>query len=132
MAYDWTIFFDEFASDFHPSFQKELNRQLFEKGSNGTGIKEFEKHNLQLIVGMKDLELHVEDNKVFAKIEFITPTSFSFPVNIFWTAEASVDLLEIHKHDISKISVAINWGDNFPLDKILPHLVDTERYDGEN
>ena len=129
MAYDWTMFFDDFASDFHPTFQKELSRQLFVKGSTGTGIKHFDKHNLQLIVGMKDLQMRQVADKVFAKIDFITPTSFSFPVDIYWSTSAGADISEIHKQDISNITVDINWGENFPIDKILPHLVDTDRFD---
>jgi len=122
MAYDWTMFFDEFAGDLHPTFQKELSRQLFEKGATGTGIKQFDKYNFQLIVGMKDLNKKLVDNKVLAKIEFITPTSFSFPVDICWYSDTSTDLLELHKQDITNLNVVFSWGDNFPLQQILPHI----------
>src|ERR1700741_2542829 len=128
MAYDWTMFFDDFPKDFHPTFQKELSRQLFEKGAN-TGIKQFDKHRFQLIVGMNDLQLRKDGNRVYAKIDFIAPTSFSFPVDIYWSVENSQDILEIHKQDISKINIEINWGNNFPIDQLLPHLVDTDRFD---
>jgi hypothetical protein len=123
------MFFDEFAGDFHPTFQKELSRQLFEKGSVGTGIKHFDKHNVQLIIGMKDLQMRQVAHRIFAKIDFITPTSFSFPVDIYWSTTDAVIVSEIHKQDISNINVDINWGENFPIDKILLHLVDTERFD---
>lgn len=119
---DWTMFFDEFASDFHPTFQKQLAQQLFRKGSNGTGIKKFEKYDFQLIVGMHDLDIKLVDNKVVAKIEFITPTSFSFPVYISWYSDNYKDILELHKQDIANINVVFDWEDNFPLQQILPHI----------
>ena len=126
MANDWTIdwamFFDEFAADFHPTFKKQLAQQLFKKGSNGTGINQFEKYDFQLIVGMDDLNKRLVDNKVVAKIDFITPTSYSFPVDIFWYSDNFTDLLELHKQDISYLNVVFDWADNFPLQKILPHI----------
>lgn len=122
MAYDWTMFFDEFAGDLHPTFQKELSRQLFDKGATGTGIKQFDKYDFQLIVGMKDLDKRYIDNKVFAKIDFIAPTSFSFPVDIYWYSDNFTDLLELHKQDITNINVVFSWADNFPLQQILPHI----------
>jgi len=122
MAYDWTMFFDEFAGDLHPTFQKELSRQLFDKGVTGTGIKQFDKYNFQLIVGMTDLDKKLIDNKVFAKIDFITPTSFSFPVGICWYSDDFTNLLDLHKQDITNLNVVFNWADNFPLQQILPHI----------
>lgn len=126
MANDWTIdwamFFDEFASDFHTTFQKQLAQQLLKKGSNGTGINQFEKYDFQLIVGMHDLNKRLVDNKVVAKIDFITPTSYSFPVDIFWYSDNFTDLLELHKQDISDLNVVFDWADNFPLQQILPHI----------
>jgi len=122
MAYDWTMFFDEFAGDLHPTFQKELSRQLFDKGAKGTGFKQFEKYGFQLIVGMKDLNKKLVDNKVFAKIDFVTPTSFSFPVDICWYSDSFTDLIELHKHDITNLNVVFSWADNFPLQQILPHI----------
>ena len=119
---EWVMFFDEFASDFHSTFEKELSRQLYEKGSEGTGIKQFSKYGFQLIVGMKDLQLTVIENKVYAKIDFITPTSWSFPVDIYWIAENVKDISQIHKIDVSDIKLELNWSDNFPLEKILPHI----------
>jgi hypothetical protein len=122
MAYDWTMFFDEFAGDFHPTFQKELSRQLFDKGTKGTGINQFDKYDFQLMVGMKDLYINLVDNKIYAKIDFITPTSFSFPVQIYWYSDNFSNLLELHKQDITNINVVFNWADNFPLQHILPHI----------
>ncbi len=122
MAYDWTMFFDEFAGDMHPTFRKELSRQLFDKGSTGTGIRQFEKYDFQLMVGMKDLNKKLIDNKVFAKIDFIAPTSFSFPVNIYWYSDNFTNLLELHKQDITNLNVVFGWTDNFPLQQILPHI----------
>lgn len=122
MEYDWTMFFDEFAGDLHPTFQKELSRQLFEKGALGTGIKQFDRYNFQLIVGMNNLNKRLVDNKVLAQIEFITPTSFSFPVDIYWYSENCLDMLGLHKQDITNLNVVFSWADNFPLQKILPHI----------
>ncbi|MES2772698.1 MAG: hypothetical protein V4722_00845 [Bacteroidota bacterium] len=119
---EWVMFFDEFASDFHPTFEKELSRQLYEKGSEGTGIKQFGKYGFQLIVGMKDIHLKVVENKVFAKIDFITPTSWSFSVDIYWSANEENDVLQIHKKDVLVSKVEVNWANNFPLEKILPHI----------
>lgn len=128
MAYDWTMFFDDFAEDFHPTFRKELSKQLFAKGSD-TGIDKFDSHNVQLIVGMTDPQLKQVENKVYALVEFITPTSFSFPVHICWTTSYTETSLEIHKHDVSNAKLEINWAPGFPLEQILPHLVNTERFD---
>ena len=122
MAYDWTMFFDEFAGDFHSTFQKELSRQLFEKGQTGTGIKQFDKYNFQLIVGMTDLAKKLVDNIVLAKIDFITPTSFSFPVDIGWYSDKFTDMLELHKQDITNLNVVFCWIDKFPLQLVLPHI----------
>ena len=119
---DWTMFFDEFASDFHPTFRKQLAQQLFKKGSNGTGINQFEKYDFQLIVGNHDLNMRLVDNKVVAKIEFITPTSYSFPVDIFWYSDNFTDLLSLHKQDITNLNVVFDWSDNFPIQQILLHI----------
>ena len=123
MSYDWTLFLTE---EFHPTFQKEISRQLFEKGKAGTGLKNFETINFQLIIGMNDLNLRVFEKKVFAKVDFITPGSFSIPIDIFWTTENKVNLLEIHKNDVSNINIEINWCENFPLEEILPYMNEIE------
>ncbi len=122
MAYDWTMFFDEFAGDFHPAFQKELSRQLLEKGSLGTGIKQFDKYGFQLIVGMEDVNIQLVENRAFARVDFITPTSFSFPVGVSWHSNNCTDLSELHKQDITNLNVVFDWADNFPLNQILPHI----------
>lgn len=123
MDYDWTIFLN---NDFHPTFQKELSKQLFEKGSSGTGIENFEAYDFQLIVGMNDLDIKIIGDKVYAKIDFITPGSFALPTEIYWTAENSINLLEVHKNDISNINVEINWNEKIPFEKIAPYMVDPE------
>ena len=123
MTYDWTIFLND---EFHPTFQKELSRQLLEKGSTGTGIKEFEKYNFQLIVGISDPEIKQIGNKVFAKVDFITPGSFQIPIEIYWTSKDSKNLLEIHKSDISKLNIEINWNEKIPLENILPFMDELE------
>jgi hypothetical protein len=123
MSYDWTLFLTE---EFHPTFQKEISRQLFEKGKVGTGLKNFENINVQLIIGMNDVNLRVFEKKVFAKVDFITPGSFSIPIDIFWTTENKVNLLEVHKNDVSDINIKINWCENFPLEEILPYMNEIE------
>lgn len=123
MAYDWTLFLN---NEFHPTFQKELSRQLFEKGSIGTGIENFDTYDFQLIIGIHDPEIRKVGNKVFAKVDFITPGSFEIPVEIYWTAENSDDLLELHKNDVSNIEVEINWSEKIPFENIVPYMVDPE------
>jgi len=123
MSYDWTLFLTE---EFHPTFQKEISKQLFEKGKVGTGIDNFDQLNFQLIIGMHDINLRVFENKVLAKIDFITPGSFSIPIDICWSTQNKVNLLEIHKNDISKINIEINWCENFPLESILPYMNEIE------
>lgn len=123
MAYDWTIFLND---EFHPTFQKELSRQLFEKGSDGTGIKNFENFDFQLIVGINDPEIRLVDNKVITKIDFITPGSFAIPVEIYWKAENSENLLEVHKNDISTIEIDINWNEKIPWETIAPYMDEIE------
>lgn len=118
----WVMFFDDFADDLHPTFQKELNQQLFEKGSLGTGIKQFDKHDFQLTVGMEDMQRKIVGDRIYAKIGFITPTSWSFTVDIYWTAKDTSDISNIHKSDVTGKQLEVNWADTFPLDKVLPHL----------
>jgi hypothetical protein len=119
---EWVMFFDDYAEELHPTFQTELSQQLFEKGSVGTRIKQFGKYDFQLIVGMKDMQMKVAEDKMYAKIEFITPTSFSFLVDIYWTADNVSDISTIHKYDVTGKKLSINWADSFPLNEILPHI----------
>lgn len=123
MAYDWTLFLNE---EFHPTFQKELSRQLFEKGSVGTGIENFENYDFQLIVGLRDSEIKQIGNKVFAKIDFITPGSYQIPIEIYWTSKDSDNLLEVHKNDVSEIDLEINWNEKIPMENILPYMDEIE------
>ena len=120
MAFDWALFLSD---EFHPTFQKELSKQLFEKGSIGTGFKNFEELDFQIIIGMHDSEIKQVENKMFAKIDFITPGSFSIPVEIYWTTEDSSNFSKIHKNDISNMNIEFNWGENFPFDEILPWMM---------
>lgn len=120
MNYDWALFLSE---EFHPTFQKELSKQLFENGITGTGFKNFHELDFQIIVGMNDFEIKQKDNKMFVKIDFITPGSYSIPVEIYWTIEDLSNLSEIHKKDISNINIEINWADNFPYEEILPWMM---------
>lgn len=122
MAYDWTMYFDDFAGDFHPTFQKELSKQLFDKAEAGTGIKKFGKYDFQLMVGMTDLNKKLVGKKVIARIDFITPTSFSFPVDIYWYSDNFTNLSELHKQDITNLNIVFSWGDNFPLQQVLQHI----------
>lgn len=124
MSYDWALFLNE---EIHPTFQKEISKQLFEKGKKATSIINFEENDFQIIIGMKDLDLRIFEKKVFAKIDFITPSSFSIPIDIFWTTGVkSENLLEIHKKDVTNINIEINWCENFPLEDILPYLNEIE------
>ncbi len=123
MAYDWTIFLND---EFHPTFQKELSKQLFEKGAAGTGIKNFENYDFQLILGIRDLEIKQIGNKVFAEIDFITPGSYSIPINIYWTSKDFNNLLEVHKNDVTEIDLEINWNGKIPMEDILPYMDEIE------
>jgi hypothetical protein len=122
MEYDWTMFFDDFADEFHPSFKKQISQQLWAKGEQ-TGIKQFQKYNFQLMVGMKPIDLAVKDDKVLITVEIITPTSFAFPTKISWFLRENKDLIEnIHKSEVSEDQVEINWENNFPLGSVLEHI----------
>jgi len=123
MDYDWAIFLND---EFHQTFQKELSKQLLEKGSAGTGIKNFENYDFQLIVGIRDPEIKQIGNKVFAKIDFITPGSFQIPIEIYWTSKELKNILEVHKSDISELNLEINWYEKIPLEIILPYMNEIE------
>jgi hypothetical protein len=120
MAYDWTMFFDEFGGELHQSFKKELSQQLLEKGDN-TGIKQFQKHNFQLMVGMIPMDIRKEKDKVMATIEFITPTSWSIPTTISWTTN-KMELELAHKSEVSSDSIDFKWEDESLKDKVEPHI----------
>lgn len=120
MTYDWTMFFDEFADELHPTFKKELSEQLLTKGDT-TGIKQFQKYNFQLIVGMKPMNIKKLEDRVIATIEFITPTSWSLPTTISWkTKKIAMELA--HKSEVSSHSIEFNWESDFPIDKVLAHI----------
>jgi len=122
MEYNWTMFFSDFAEGFHPSFEKQISQQLWDKGEQ-TGIKQFQKYNFQLIIGMAPLNLDVQDKRVIITVEFITPTSFSFPVQISWFMKGNIcDLKNFHKSEVTEDMVDINWEKNFPIDKVLEHI----------
>ncbi|MCL9806829.1 hypothetical protein NAT51_14940 [Flavobacterium amniphilum] len=123
MAYDWALFLND---EFHPTFQKELSRQLLEKGTAGTGIKNFENYDFQLIVGLRDPEIKQIGNKVFAKIDFITPSSYHIPIEIYWASKDMDNLLEVHKNDVSEIQLEINWYEKIPMENILPYMDEIE------
>jgi hypothetical protein len=118
---EWATFFDEYAGEFHPSFKQKLAKQLFEKGSTGTGIRGFEKYEFQLLIGQHDLEMRQIGNNMFALVSFITPPAYSEPVWIYWTAEG-FDVSGLHNQDVSNIDIDFRWGGNFPKEEILPYL----------
>jgi len=131
MSYDWTMFFDEFAGGLNPTFKKELSSQLLAKGDL-TGIKNFKKYNFQLIVGAKPLDIKTNKNKAFATIEFITPTSWSFPTRISWSAKKeniSIELL--HTKKVNKDLIDFNWEKDFPLQEVKKHLSPYKKTKGE-
>lgn len=120
--HDWTLFFDDCAGDLHPSFKKELSRQLLEKGDQ-TGIKQFHKYNFSLIVGMKPMNIRKTGTKVLATIEFITPTSWTLDTTISWTPKQDIGELEdIHLGEVTADSIDFNWEDDFPLKAVQAHI----------
>lgn len=120
-SYDWTMFFDEYASDLHTTFRREISKQLFEKIAIKTGLKQFEKYNFQLIIGMNNLYKQVINNKMYAQIDIITPTSMGLPAWIYWYSDTFNDLEELHRQDITNIPVVIDWNIDFPLDDVLSY-----------
>lgn len=120
MAYDWTMFFDEFGGELHPTFKKELSEQLWSKGDR-TGIKQFQKHNFQLIVGMKPMNIKKLEDRVIATIEFITPSSWSLPTTISWQTK-QIDMELAHKSEVSSELIEFNWENDFPIDKVEAHI----------
>ena len=119
--YGWAMFFDEYASDLHTTFKQEISRQLFEKTAIKTGLKQFEKYNFQLIIGMNDLYKQVIKNKMYARIDIITPISMGLPAWIYWYSESFDNIEELHKQDITNIPVVIDWNIDFPLDDVLSY-----------
>lgn len=123
MEYDWTCFSEEYAGDFHPTFQKELSQQLRVKGAEGTGIEGFEKYDFQLMIGMNELNLQFMGNVALATIEFTTPTSFSFPIQIQWQSlESTRDIRHLHQQAVTGQTVEFTWGNDFPLQEVLAHI----------
>ena len=123
MEKGWVYFAEEYAGDLHLSFQKELSRQLWAKGVEGTGIKGFEKYGFQLIVGMDKLNLQFKDNLALATIEFITPTSFGFPIQIQWQSlQAARDIRQLHLQAVDSQAVAFQWGTCFPFKEVYRHI----------
>jgi len=122
MDYDWVMYMDEFGEKIHDSFRKQLSIQLFEKGDN-TGIKNFKKYNFQLMVGMIPLQIKIEEYVVHASVQFITPTSFSFPIRINWmTKQINESIESLHESNIEGKEIEFNWGENFPLEHIKEHI----------
>jgi hypothetical protein len=118
---EWVTFFDEYAGNFHPTFREKLAIQLFEKGSVETGIPGFEKYNFFLLVGQEYLEPKEFDGCMFVTVSFITPSSCSIPVRIYWGAKGK-DINTLHTKNVSRINVEFHWGGNFPLEEVLPHI----------
>jgi len=119
--YDWAMFFDEYASDLHTTFKREISNQLLEKIAIKTGLKQFGKYNFQLIIGMNNLYKQAINNKMYAQIDIITPTSMRLPAWIYWYSDSFDNLEELHKQDITNIPVVIDWNVDFPLDEVLSY-----------
>ncbi len=117
----WASFFDEHTDEFSLSFKYELAKQLFEKGSTETGIRGFDKHYFQILVGIENLEMRQVDNHIFALISFIVPPALSIPVWIYWTSK-ELDITNLHTQEVSNISVEFHWGSQFPKGEILENL----------
>ena len=132
--YDWAMFFDEYASDLHTTFKREISSQLLEKIAIKTGLKQFDKYNFQLIIGMKNLYKQVINNKMYAQIDIITPTSMGLPAWIYWYSDEFDNLEELHKQDITNIPVIIDWNVDFPLKEVLsftrPRRIDKKEKTG--
>ena len=134
--FDWTSFYD-FAEDFHPSFRKELSKQLLQKISLKTKCKQFEKYNFQILIGLDDLHMQIHNNKMYALVSLITPVSLSIPTWIYWYSEdISYTLSDLHRQDISNVSVVIEWNIDFPLEEVVsymrPRKIDKAKKTGYN
>ena len=121
--YNWVLFLN---NEFHLSFQKKMSEQLFEKGSEGTGISNFKKLNFQLIVGLQDLEIEEKNGSTYIKIDFVTPGSFSIPIYIFWESTELDDTKNLYKRDVTNIDIDFYWDEHFPIDKILSFMEEIE------
>lgn len=122
MNNNW-IFTVNNEDNFHESFKKELGIQLLEKGDE-TGIKNFKKYEFQIGLGLIPLDLKIKDNRVYGKIDFITPTSFGFPVTITWKLKNNrIPLEQIHQSQIKPEEIDFSWTTDFPLEKIQEHLL---------
>ena len=102
------------------SFKKELSEQLWSKGDK-TGIKQFQKHNFQLMVGMKPMNIRKLEDRVIATIELITPTSWSLPTTISWKTKQG-NMALAHKSEVSSESIEFNWETDFPIEKVEAHI----------
>lgn len=118
---EWVTFFDEHAGDFHPSFKRNLAKQLFERGSAETGVRGFGKYDFQLLVGQEDLKLQQMQGYMFALVNFIIPPAYSQPVWICWKAEG-LGVAKLHTQDVSHVNIEFHWGGHFPKEDVLPYL----------
>lgn len=120
---DWTIdWLIDLNGGLHPSFKKKMGQQLWNKSERILGIKHFEKYDFQLFFNDEDLRIRKSRNQITAEIKFITPTSYSFPVDVIWNLEGIEETEEIYKNDISDIEIEFEWSQDFPLDEIKKHI----------
>lgn len=117
---NWASFY-YFAEDFHPTFKEELSKQLLDKISIKTGLKQFEKYNFILLIGMDEMHKQIINKKMYAYISLVTPISLSIGVWVYWYSEAFDNLEELHKQDITNIPVVIDWNIDFPLAEVLSY-----------
>ena len=70
------------------------------------------------------MEITVVDDKVFGKIEFITPTSWSFPTSISWKGLKGEEneLAILHTKQVTSETIEFNWEDKTLLEKVQPHI----------
>lgn len=117
---NWASFYN-FAEDFHPTFKAELSKQLLDKISIRTKLKQFEKYNFILLVGIDEMHKQIINNKMYAYISLVTPTSLGLGVWVYWYSDAFDNLEELHKQDITNIPVVIDWNIDFPLAEVLSY-----------
>lgn len=117
-----TLFFEAFAGDFHSSFKEAMSEQLFAKGEQ-TGLKQFSKLNVQLMVGMNPLEMRVEGQKVIALVNFITPNSFTYETRVSWSSnDSTINPETLHLHQVEAETIDFNWEPGFPLEAVNHHI----------
>ncbi len=120
---DWTIgWLIDINGSLHPSFRKKLAQQLWQKAENSLGIKHFDKYDFQLFLDNTKLNLEKGKNQIIANVEFITPTSWSFPIQIIGRGIGIENITAIYQKDISNLDIEFDWGESFPIEAVRQHI----------